>query len=73
MVISLSIKEHAGIRLIFCDVHHYTYVHKHNIIIIRTVSTFLGQPVYSPPTHVTLCMFGSQSPKAVDPGFIKFV
>jgi hypothetical protein len=40
MVISLSIEEHAGIRLMFCDVRHLTYVHKHNIIVFQKVSTF---------------------------------
>jgi hypothetical protein len=38
MVISLSIEEHTGIRLIFCVAHHYA--HKH-IIVIQKVSTFL--------------------------------
>jgi hypothetical protein len=47
VVISLSIEENAGIRLMLFDVHHLTYVHKHNIIVIQTVSTFF----------VTLCIW----------------
>jgi hypothetical protein len=46
MVISLTIEEHAGSRLMFCDVHHETYVHKHNIIVIRRVSTFFWDTLY---------------------------
>jgi hypothetical protein len=49
IVFSLSIEEHADIRLLFYDVHHRTHVHKRNIIVIQRMGIFLGHPVYTIP------------------------